>query len=320
MSIMSKAVASAVLIACLAALAPEGAAQPLTIYEIQFTENEDGSSDYDTDVVDCAGGICTAKWAGFGLPRLMLQDPDYPDGWSGIQVKDWTPERDLYDNVVVGDWVALTDVQVYEKVGTTLLYYFEQDPTSGYTIVSQGNSLPAHLPVAVSDIPAPIEGPPGEWYVDNHDAELYESMRLVVRDVTVTEMDLGKAADNYNLQDAEGANCWAADYMNEDVGDNGYHPFVQVGQYSCAVSGVFEQYTNLSNGWDYYQLVTLSSADLFLCGDLNHDGCVDHADLGILLTDWGCTGGNCPGDCDGDGDTDHGDLGILLTHWGEGCP
>ena len=55
-------------------------------------------------------------------------------------------------------------------------------------------------------------------------------------------------------------------------------------------------------------------------GDLNGDGCVDHADLGILLSDWGCTGGDCPGDCDFDGDTDHSDLGILLAHWGEGCP
>ncbi len=50
------------------------------------------------------------------------------------------------------------------------------------------------------------------------------------------------------------------------------------------------------------------------------DGDTDQADLGILLADWGCTGGDCPGDCDGDGDTDHADLGILLAHWGEGCP
>ncbi len=55
-------------------------------------------------------------------------------------------------------------------------------------------------------------------------------------------------------------------------------------------------------------------------GDLNGDGCVDQSDLGILLADWDCTGGDCPGDCDGDGDTDQSDLGILLAHWGEGCP
>jgi hypothetical protein len=55
-------------------------------------------------------------------------------------------------------------------------------------------------------------------------------------------------------------------------------------------------------------------------GDLNGDGCVGHADLGILLADWNCSGGDCPGDCDDDGDTDHSDLGILLGHWGAGCP
>ncbi|HUU83569.1 MAG TPA: hypothetical protein VM243_08700 [Phycisphaerae bacterium] len=55
-------------------------------------------------------------------------------------------------------------------------------------------------------------------------------------------------------------------------------------------------------------------------GDLDCDGCVDQADLGILLADWQCTGGECPGDCDGDGDTDQSDLGILLAHWGQGCP
>ena len=54
-------------------------------------------------------------------------------------------------------------------------------------------------------------------------------------------------------------------------------------------------------------------------GDLNGDYDIDQADLGILLADWGCTGGDCPGDCDDDGDTDQSDLGILLAHWGEGC-
>jgi len=55
-------------------------------------------------------------------------------------------------------------------------------------------------------------------------------------------------------------------------------------------------------------------------GDLNGDGYVDQADLGILLADWGRTGGECPGDCDDNRDTDRSDLGILLAHWGEGCP
>ena len=62
--------------------------------------------------------------------------------------------------------------------------------------------------------------------------------------------------------------------------------------------------------------VEISSAECV--GDLDGDGDTDQADLGVLLADWGCTGGNCPGDLDGDGDTDHGDLGILLADWGCG--
>ena len=54
----------------------------------------------------------------------------------------------------------------------------------------------------------------------------------------------------------------------------------------------------------------------FVLGDLDCDADVDHSDLGILLSDWGCTGDDCPGDADGDGDTDQGDLAVLLAHFG----
>ena len=64
--------------------------------------------------------------------------------------------------------------------------------------------------------------------------------------------------------------------------------------------------------------VAVANSPLALLGDLNGDGRVDLADLGILLADFGCTAGpgNCPGDIDGDGDTDLGDLGILLSNFG----
>jgi hypothetical protein len=52
-------------------------------------------------------------------------------------------------------------------------------------------------------------------------------------------------------------------------------------------------------------------------GDLDGDGGTDQADLGVLLSDWGCTF-DCVGDLDGDDDTDQADLGILLADWG--CP
>ena len=55
--------------------------------------------------------------------------------------------------------------------------------------------------------------------------------------------------------------------------------------------------------------------------DLNGNGTVDGADLGILLASWGpCPRlGNCPSDFNGDEDVDGADLGILLSAWGP-CP
>jgi len=48
--------------------------------------------------------------------------------------------------------------------------------------------------------------------------------------------------------------------------------------------------------------------------DLNGDGVVDGADLGILLNSWGpCVG--CPADLDGNGVVDGADVGILLSEW-----
>lgn len=47
--------------------------------------------------------------------------------------------------------------------------------------------------------------------------------------------------------------------------------------------------------------------------DLNGDGVVDGADLGILLSAWGQEG---PGDLNGDGTVDGADLGLLLAAWG----
>ena len=53
-------------------------------------------------------------------------------------------------------------------------------------------------------------------------------------------------------------------------------------------------------------------------GDLNDDGEVNGADLGILLAAWGdCPKkGACPADLNGDGEVNGADLGILLANWG----
>ena len=52
--------------------------------------------------------------------------------------------------------------------------------------------------------------------------------------------------------------------------------------------------------------------------DLNHDGVVNGADLGIMLGSWGaCVG--CPADLNADGVVNGADLGLLLGAWGA-CP
>jgi subtilisin family serine protease len=52
--------------------------------------------------------------------------------------------------------------------------------------------------------------------------------------------------------------------------------------------------------------------------DLNMDGAVNGADLGIMLGEWGRTGniGEVWGDLNGDGVVNGGDLGRLLGQWG----
>ena len=257
---------------------PVATADPLTIYQVQYTTSDDGGSDYDgPPPIDCAGGIVVAQYQGF-RPRLILQDPNSPNEWGAIQAKDWTGTLELFNNVQIGDWVEFTNMLVEEFRGTTMLQW--QTPYSPtFNIVSQENPPPPHIIVEVSEMPAPIEGPPGEWYVENHDAEHLESMRLIVRDVTVTAKDLGKAVDNYSLQNAAGEDCWASDYMNEDVGSWDYHDFVTIGQHFCAVAGVFEQYTRTVDGWDYYQLLSGTTADLMICGDGDTDGDADLDDF-----------------------------------------
>ena len=52
-------------------------------------------------------------------------------------------------------------------------------------------------------------------------------------------------------------------------------------------------------------------------GDLNDDGLVNGADLGLILGAWGiCTTPDCQGDLNGDGKVNGADLGLILGAWG----
>ncbi|MFH1111286.1 MAG: hypothetical protein V1790_19135 [Planctomycetota bacterium] len=274
--------------------AGQGVGQSLSIYQIQSNTVDGDATVFHFDEVECDGGIVVAKFLG-SRPRVILRDPRNPDAWAAIQVKDWTA-GDLFNNVAIGDWVALANMLVEEYRGTTFLQW--QTPYNPrFSIVSTGNPLPPPMRMDVEEMPAPTYDAASDgWYVANHGAEPFESMRLYVRDVTVTAKNLGKAVDNYSLQTADGYDCWAADYMNANRGPSGYHPFVRVGRHFCAVAGVFEQYTNLGEGWDYYQLVTVTTADLAICGDGDSDGDVDLADwprFWECLTGPVCDSGGC---------------------------
>ncbi|MFO0874029.1 MAG: hypothetical protein U0575_08675 [Phycisphaerales bacterium] len=64
-------------------------------------------------------------------------------------------------------------------------------------------------------------------------------------------------------------------------------------------------------GFDTVRLATRVA----LVGDINGDGVVDGADLGLLVAAWGATGPGIPSDLDCDGVVDGADLGILLGAW-----
>jgi len=89
----------------------------------------------------------------------------------------------------------------------------------------------------------------------------------------------------------------------DDVGAPGFDPFTGYGRLNVE------------------SLLIATLETLAPTADLNGDGVVDGADLGILLNAWGtCAGSPCLGDLNGDGVVDGADLGILLSAWGSGPP
>ena len=95
-------------------------------------------------------------------------------------------------------------------------------------------------------------------------------------------------------------------------GDNVYTASVSVG-----TSGL-NSFSRSGLGNDFFNRPPIALRILpgeICVGDLDGDDDTDQGDLGILLSDWGCTGGDCVGDLSGDGNTDQVDLGILLADW-----
>ncbi len=311
-----------------------------TIQEIQMTDHPDGDSPLNGAIVDCVGGIVVFKREA-NKPRLVLVDPNAVDGWGGIQLKGWSP--DVFDDVAVGDWVRLEGVMVEENVGTTFLQFSASfmEVASQLTIVSRLNPLPPPLVVEVDAIGAPVYFATDDaWLTPDKGGERFESMIIQVRDVRVSALGLGAKNDNYSLQavNREGdpnallPECWVSDYVNRE-GDKGnvYMPPVVLGRPFCAVTGLLEQYNRIEDGYDLFQLLTLSQnsfvemnpadldrdcdvdlwdAQLFtaqllgeesgLEGDLNDDTVVDGQDWIRFSEAWQNADFNGDGTVDGD--------------------
>lgn len=262
-------------------------AAALSIHEIQYTTDANGTSGQHGNLVDCLGGIVVHKSFG-SRTKLTLYDPNWPDAWGGIMAKDLYGVGAFAD-INVGDWVSFTNVEVEDFKGTTFLQYkSENDPN--FTIVSTDNPLPKPLAVTADEIAAPVEGFDA-WLVADHNAEKYEGMLIKVIDVHIKDTGYGKAYDNYILQSNVDPNlaCWVSDYMNDDR-DGIYHPYIHMGQDFCGVSGVLEQYTAEKDGiyYDYYQLLTTSTEDFTISQTADFDGdCdVDFVDFSTFARHW----------------------------------
>ena len=248
--------------------------EDVTITQIQQTSLADGVTskynydDYSSRRLNCVGGIVVRIFPGSN-PRLQLYDPDNYGIWGAIQVKGLLGENS-FAGISEGDQLSFENIYVQEKRGTTFLNY-----DSAVVLVkgTSSNPLPDPLVVSASEIAAPAfigtdlyNRDHWEKVVADYSAEKYESMLLKIMNVSVKGMGLGKEPDNYNLQTAsgDGDNVWAADYLNVDVEDDLYHWKVSADRSFDSVTGMLEQYTNDSTGWDYYQLLTTSGDDLVI--------------------------------------------------------
>jgi hypothetical protein len=116
----------------------------------------------------------------------------------------------------------------------------------------------------------------------------------VVAEHDLIPTDLGEG----RIDQHDGSVCFGGGVAINDRGDIGFMA-------SLTPSG------NNQVEWGSGMFIAYATVDM--PGDLDGDGDVDLADLGILLASYGIDDG---GDLDGDGDTDLADLGILLANYG----
>ena len=108
---------------------------------------------------------------------------------------------------------------------------------------------------------------------------------------------------------------YRVDYLEDDQGREGAQRIVK--RIWINSDGSFRFNGNAAHQFDGH-LRTYSTDRVIIPEDLNGDGEVNGADLGLLIAGFGSFGSS--GDIDGDGDVDGADLGRLLAKWGPVYP
>ena len=89
------------------------------------------------------------------------------------------------------------------------------------------------------------------------------------------------------------------------------------GDVLAADAATVRRHVEIASGLELGDL--LDETSIGCPGDLDGDGRVAGADLGLLLAGWGHVTDDSSADLDGDGRVTGGDLGLLLAAWGD-CP
>jgi hypothetical protein len=220
-------------------------AKALTIHDLQVSSAaQEWKSAYEGQIVSLTGGVVTHV-AGF---RITLQDPTLGDAWAGLEIRAYESETPL-GVVRVGDRVDFHDILVEEFRGGTIPQFKSY---SDFEVLSSGNPLPEPVLVPLAD----IANPP-----DRERCERYEGMLVTIENVRVGQMDLGKAEDNYELSDGAHT-AWGSDYYNLDLAVPPFPKyFVARGERYARITGVFQEYSNPAEGWDYYQILPRGAGD-----------------------------------------------------------
>lgn len=134
-------------------------------------------------------------------------------------------------------------------------------------------------------------------------------------DLATVAINAGRVAlrNQVAFADANGAAVHAVD-LSDPAAPRLLDTLSFFGPTGLAVDGDRLVIGTLSDGLSVHDVSTCPGGGSSVPGDLDGDGSVGGADLGLLLGSWGPCGG-CPADLDGNGTVDGADLGALLGAW-----